>query len=159
MDEKFKKIIDILIVNNQSVSSMESCTGGAFASYLTDVPGASNVFRFSAVTYSNEFKIKMGVSSDVIEKYSVYSFETARSMSKSISCYADSTYGIGITGKLNRVDEVNKFGNDNEVFISIYSRVEDKYYDYNFFVDKVSRRDNKKLIVDFICDKFLDILC
>lgn len=159
MDEKFKKIVDILMVNNESVSSMESCTGGAFASYLTDIPGASNVFRFSAVTYSNEFKIKMGVSPDIIEKYSVYSFETAREMSKSISNYADSTYGIGITGKLNRVDEVNKFGKDNEVFISIYSGIEDKYYDYNLFVDKDSRSDNKKFIVDFICDKFLDILC
>ena len=122
MDVKLKKIIDILIANNESVSSMESCTGGAFASYLTDIPGTSNVFRFSAVTYSNEFKIKMGVSPDVIEKYSVYSSETARAMSKSISCYANSTYGIGITGKLNRVDEVNKFGKDNEVLISIDSR-------------------------------------
>ena len=154
-----KEIVEKLTISNKTISTMESCTGGYLANAITNIPGASEVFLFGAVTYSNEFKIKMGVSSDVIEKYSVYSFETARAMSKSISCYADSTYGIGITGKLNRVDEVNKFGNDNEVFISIYSRVEDKYYDYNLFVDKVSRRDNKKLIVDFICDKFLDILC
>ena len=158
MDEKFKKIIDILIVNNQSVSSMESCTGGAFASYLTDVPGASNVFRFSAVTYSNEFKIKMGVSSDVIEKYSVYSFETARAMSKSISCYADSTYGIGITGKINRVDENNLSGKDNEVFVSIYNSKNDTYTDMKIIVPNKPRKEVKELIVNDIMEKLIEIL-
>ena len=46
----------------------------------------------------------MGVDSEVIEKYSVYSIETAHEMSKNISKFANSDIGIGITGKLNRAE-------------------------------------------------------
>ena len=84
---------------------MESCTGGSLAGCITNIPGASEIFKFGAVTYSNEFKIKMGVSSGVMDKYSVYSIETAMEMSKNISKFTNSNYGIGITGKLNRKDK------------------------------------------------------
>lgn len=42
---------------------MESCTGGALVNAITNIPGASEVLKFSAVTYSNEYKIKLGVDS------------------------------------------------------------------------------------------------
>ena len=98
---------------------MESCTGGALVNEITNIEGASNVLKYSAVTYSNEFKIKMGVSEETIDKYSVYSLEVARKMSKQISLFADSNYGVGITGKLSRPDENNLYGDDNTVFVSI----------------------------------------
>ena len=69
---------------------MESCTGGAVVSSITNVSGAGEVLKFSAVTYSNEFKIKMGVNKEVIDKYTVYSIETAMEMSKNISDFANS---------------------------------------------------------------------
>ena len=84
---------------------MESCTGGFIASSITDVEGSSEILKFSAVTYSNEYKIKMGVKKETIDEYSVYSIEVAKEMSKQISDFAGSNYGIGITGKLNRQDE------------------------------------------------------
>ena len=59
-------------MKGQTVSTMESCTGGAVVNAITNIPGASQVLKYSAVTYCNEFKIKMGVSKDVIDKYSVY---------------------------------------------------------------------------------------
>ena len=34
----------------------ESCTGGLIASQLTDVPGSSDYFLFSGVTYANQAK-------------------------------------------------------------------------------------------------------
>ena len=64
---------------------MESCTGGGVANAITNCEGASEILKFSAVTYSNEYKIKMGVSSEVIDKYTVYSMETADEMSKNIT--------------------------------------------------------------------------
>ena len=73
----YKSIVEKLGVLNKTIATMESCTGGAVASEITNCPGASEVLKFSAVTYSNEYKIKMGVNADVIEKYSVYSMETA----------------------------------------------------------------------------------
>lgn len=38
---------------------MESCTGGALVSEITNIEGSSNVLKYSAVTYLNEFKIRM----------------------------------------------------------------------------------------------------
>ena len=67
--EKMKVVVNRLIEKNKTISSMESCTGGGFANMVTNVPGASDVFKFSAVTYSNEFKIKMGVASEIIDNY------------------------------------------------------------------------------------------
>ena len=69
----------------------------------------------------------MGVNKDIIDKYSVYSMETAKEMSYNISKFANSNYGIGITGKLNRVDKNNLFGDDNVVFISIYNKDNNEY--------------------------------
>lgn len=50
---------------------MGSCTGGGIANAITNIEGASEILKFSAVTYSNEFKIKMGVDEKIIEKYTV----------------------------------------------------------------------------------------
>ena len=47
-----KKVVDKLIKLNKTVSTMESCTGGFIASSITDIEGASDILKFSAVTYS-----------------------------------------------------------------------------------------------------------
>ncbi len=110
------KIVNKLIELNKTISTMESCTGGFLASEITNISGSSEILKFSAVTYSNEYKIKMGVSSKAIDKYSVYSIEVAHEMSKCISAFSNSNYGVGITGKINGVDKNNMFGEDNVVF-------------------------------------------
>lgn len=153
-----KDIIEKLIKLNKTISTMESCTGGGVVNAITNIPGASEVLKFSAVTYSNEFKIKMGVASDVIEKYTVYSIETAMEMSKNISLFTNSSYGIGITGKLNRQDKNNKFGSNNKVYISIYDKELDKFYNFDILVTKKTREENKQMIIDFIILKLKEIL-
>lgn len=152
----FKKIVKELTKRGETISTMESCTGGGVANAITSIEGASEVLKYSAVTYSNEYKIKMGVSADVIDKYSVYSMETAHEMAYNISKFANSDYGIGITGKLNRADEHNNFGKDNEVFVSIYYK--NKYYDIDVVVDKKTRKQNKDVIINLIIDKLGDLL-
>lgn len=153
-----KNVVEKLIEKNKTISTMESCTGGGLANSITNVEGSSEIIKFSAVTYSNEFKIKMGVSRDVIEKYSVYSIETAMQMSKAISTFTNSNYGVGITGKLNRVDVNNPYGNDNTVFISVYDKDLGKFYTYKIDVDKNSRKENKEQVISFITDKLLEII-
>ena len=153
-----KQIVDKLKETNKTISTMESCTGGGVANSITNIEGASEVLKFSAVTYSNEYKIKMGVSSNTIDKYSVYSIQTAREMSKNISLFSNSNYGIGITGKLNKADINNLYGSDNTVYISIYDKDNDKYYDYDLLVTQTSREENKKIVIDFIKEKLLEIL-
>ena len=153
-----QEIIAKLINLNKTISTMESCTGGGVANAITNIPGASEVLKFSAVTYSNEFKIKMGVSASIIDRYTVYSIETAMEMSKNISLFTNSNYGIGITGKLNRQDKNNKFGSDNKVYISIYDNELDKFYNYDITVDKKTRKENKQMVIDFIILKLKEII-
>ena len=125
---EIRNLVNELIDKNITIASMESCTGGGFANSITNIEGASDILKFSAVTYSNEYKIRMGVPEEIIDKYSVYSFEVSDSMALNISNFSHSDLGVGITGKLNRVDKNNPFGEDNVVFISIFDKREDKYY-------------------------------
>ena len=153
-----KKVVLKLTKLNKTISTMESCTGGALANAITNIEGASNVIKFSAVTYSNEFKIKMGVSKNTIDKYSVYSAQTAKEMSSAIVNFTNSNYGVGITGKLNRADQFNNYGCDNMVFICIYDKDNNKYYEYQISVNRKTRNQNKKMIVDFIVEKLHKII-
>lgn len=153
-----EKVVKKLIELGKTISTMESCTGGGVVNCITNVEGASDVIKFSAVTYSNEFKIKMGVSSDIINKYSVYSMETAQEMSKNISLFTNSDYGVGVTGKLNRIDKNNLSGEDNIIYISIYDKNSDDFYNFKLEAIYSNREDNKKLIVDEISKKLLSIL-
>ena len=73
-----KEIVELLIKKHKTIATMESCTGGFIASSITDIEGASEVLRFSAITYSNEYKIKLGVSAKTIDTYSVYSHDGSR---------------------------------------------------------------------------------
>ena len=155
---KLEEIVKILTKQNKTVSTMESCTGGALANAITNIHGASEILKFSAVTYSNEFKIKMGVPKDIIDTYSVYSIETAIEMSKKISEFTNSNYGIGITGKLNRVDKENLFGSDNVVFVSIYDRDNNEYFNKKIEVGKSSRVENKEYIGEIVTEMMLSIL-
>ena len=154
----FSNIVKLLIKNNKTISIMESCTGGGVANAITNIEGSSEVFKFGAVTYSNEYKIKMGVSRDIIDKYSVYSMETANEMSKNISLFTNSNYGIGITGKLNRIDKYNPYGKDNIVYISIYDSDNDKYYNSIVEAACIGRIENKELIINKIIMMMENIL-
>ena len=158
MKEKLVRIVNILNDNGKKVSTLESCTGGALVNAITNVSGASNVLEYSAVTYSNYFKIKMGVDKDIIDKYTVYSKETAREMARKICIFSSSNYGIGITGKLGKKDSNNECGYDNQVFVSIYDKDDDLFIDFDIFVGSDDRRDDKKEVLDVTIDKFLNYL-
>ena len=155
---KLEEIIKILTKKGKTVSTMESCTGGGLVNEITNVPGASEVLKFSAVTYSNEYKIKMGVSKEIIDKYSVYSIETAIEMARKISEFTNSNYGIGITGKLNRVDPNNLVGDVNTIYFCIYKKDEDISYNGFIKVNKLSRKEIKEDIIEIIIDKFYEML-
>ena len=103
MENLNEKIVKFLNEKNKTISFMESCTGGFLANEITNVSGASNVLKVSLVTYSNEYKKKFGVTKSTLEKYTVYSKETAKEMAKNISNFANSDIGVGITGELREL--------------------------------------------------------
>lgn len=102
MESLNEKIVNFLKESHQTISFMESCTGGYLANEITNISGASNVLKVSLVTYSNEYKIKFGVTKKTIDKYTVYSKETAMEMAKNVSDFANSDYSIGVTGELRK---------------------------------------------------------
>ena len=154
----FKNIVEKLIDKNKTISTMESCTGGGVANSITNIEGSSEILKFSAVTYSNEFKIKMGVDKNIIDKYTVYSIETAQEMSRNISDFTNSNYGVGITGQINRQDPNNITEEDNKIYISIYDKDNNKYYNETLIAINSSRSDNKEVIINKIVEMLKDII-
>ena len=135
-------LIEKLKNNEQTISTMESCTGGALASEITNHSGSSNVFENGAITYSNEAKVRYGVSREIIEKYTVYSKETAVDMSKSIAEYFNTTYGVGITGQL---EELLK---NRKVDIAIYNKEKNIYNSFSIQLqDGLTRKECKEQII------------
>ena len=153
---KIENIVKKLIEKKLTIATMESCTGGGVANAITNVEGASEIIKFSAVTYSNEYKIKMGVPESIIDMYSVYSIQTAHEMSKSIASFAHADIGIGITGKLNRFDPNNDYGKDNVVYVSIY--YQNTYHDITLEVTKETRQKNKDYVISKIVDTLEDVI-
>lgn len=88
----------MLADRQQTVSSMESCTGGLLASTFTDVPGAATFFKGGIVTYWTDMKVDEGVDVQVIEEFGVISPETALAMARAARDRVGTDYGIGITG-------------------------------------------------------------
>lgn len=77
----------------------ESCTGGLIANLLTDVPGSSDYFLFSAVTYANEAKMKiLGVKTETLARHGAVSEQTAGEMAQGARNSVDATYGLATSG-------------------------------------------------------------
>ena len=105
--ELYEKITKSLIAKQLTITTMESCTSGLIASLITDTEGASAILKGAFITYSNEAKIRVGVSSEVIDKYGVYSPETAVEMATVSRKIHTADIGIGVTGSFGNADPAN----------------------------------------------------
>lgn len=78
-----EEIGKLLIANNLSLSTAESCTGGGVAALITSVPGSSVYFKGGIVAYDNEVKKNLlGVSPETLSAYGAVSRETVIEMAK-----------------------------------------------------------------------------
>ena len=94
-----KSLIRLLIKKKLKISFVESCTGGLLSSTITSVSGASKVFNFGMVTYSNKAKIKvLKVNKNIIKKYGAVSHECCIAMVKSLSKISKANINVSITG-------------------------------------------------------------
>ncbi len=91
-------VADQMNERRTTLAVMESCTGGLFASTLTDIPGSSGYFLAGYVAYSTQQKLDLGVPADVITQFGVVSQETAKAMAETARTRAGADFGIGITG-------------------------------------------------------------
>lgn len=151
---KFTKLTKLLIKENLTITTMESCTAGLLMSLITDTEGSSAVTKGGFVTYSNEAKILNGVPAETIEKYGVYSKETAKAMAMACRKTYAANIGIGVTGTFGNVDLNNKDSIPGQVFFAIdmdgdviaYERILEKQESRNAYKMAIAMEIVKELL-------------
>ncbi len=99
MNNNIKKIIHKLKNKKITLSIAESCTGGMLSQSITSINGASKVFTFGVVTYSNQSKIKfLKVSKELIKKYGSVSRECCCAMLLGLAKISKTELNLAITG-------------------------------------------------------------
>ena len=92
-------LLEAARANGDVIAAAESCTGGLVSAALTAVPGASDVFDRSFVTYSNAAKSEMlGVPYWLIEKHGAVSEDVARAMAGGALTHSNASMAVAVTG-------------------------------------------------------------
>lgn len=109
-DQKLEQIVgELLLKNNQTVATAESCTGGKIAHLITQIPGSSEYFKGSVVAYANEIKERvLGVNPVVLEQYGAVSQQVVEEMAKGVLLLNNVDYAIatsGVAGPTGGTDE------------------------------------------------------
>ena len=82
-----------------TVATAESCTGGLIAHRITNVPGSSEYFCGSLVTYSDQAKIELlGIDPETLRRCGAVSEEVAREMSEKVRTKFSADMSVGVTG-------------------------------------------------------------
>ena len=90
---------DMLFEQGKTVCFAESCTAGMVSSEFVDIPGASNVFMGSVVSYGNKVKSNLlGVSNDVLDNLGAVSRECAQEMAEGARKLLGTDIAVSITG-------------------------------------------------------------
>ena len=93
------ELVAALRAAGASVSTAESCTGGLVAARITSVSGASEAFKYGAVTYCNEAKNKiLGVKKETLDSFGAGSAETAAEMAAGVREIMNAEIGVSVTG-------------------------------------------------------------
>ena len=132
-DETIEVMLGRLLTSKKAtLATAESCTGGKIAQVITSVPGASNYFKGSVVSYATETKISvLGISPEIIKEYSVVSFEVAKQMALAVKKMMNTDYAIATTGNAgpSKGDGNSEIGT---VFIAIATPTDLIVEEFNF---------------------------
>lgn len=144
-DEELNQVVGKkLIEKNISISACESCTGGMFASRLTDVSGISKVFDRSLVTYTYDAKMQeLGVSEDTLSKFTAESAEVAREMADGLFNVTGSDICISVTGLAG--PDGNGIKEPGTMYIGL--RYKGKTHVKEVFTGRNDRNKNRNYIV------------
>lgn len=94
-----KAVVDLLLANKLTISTVESCTGGLLAARLINVPGVSEVFKSGYITYSNKAKRRLlGIKKNLLLKHGAVSEQIAREMAKGAALVSKADVTVSITG-------------------------------------------------------------
>lgn len=99
IDMVTKSVVKYMLDKHIRLCTAESCTGGMVSESITSVSGASGMFLGGICSYTEEVKKRiLGVSEKTLEKYTVYSEQTASEMSLGAMKLFGAEAAIGITG-------------------------------------------------------------
>jgi nicotinamide-nucleotide amidase len=99
-DMSLQQAVGQLLQEKQlTFGTAESCTGGYIAHLITTVPGASSYFLGSAVTYSNEMKMKLlDVPQSILEAEGAVSEATVRAMATGARAALGVAVAVAVSG-------------------------------------------------------------
>ncbi len=81
------------------LAAAESCTGGLVAARIVEIPGASEMFGYGAVTYAEEAKQKLlGVRAETLEAHTAVSAACAKEMAQGVRRLSGADVGVATTG-------------------------------------------------------------
>ena len=92
-------VVDLLLANDLTVTTVESCTGGMVAARLINVPGVSEVFKMGHITYSNKAKRKLlGVKRSTLDKHGAVSSQVVKEMAKGAATFTRADVAVAVSG-------------------------------------------------------------
>lgn len=99
-EETIEEVVAKLLTDKgATLATAESFTGGKIAAMLTAIPGASNYFKGSVVSYATETKINvLHVPKKLIAEYSVVSEQVAVMMAVGVQELMKTDFAIATTG-------------------------------------------------------------
>lgn len=93
------RVLQLLKERGLTFSAAESCTGGLIAKRITDLSGASAVFRGGVVSYTNAVKAGvLGVPEELLAQYTAVSGPVARAMAEGVRALTGSDLAVSVTG-------------------------------------------------------------
>jgi nicotinamide-nucleotide amidase len=92
-------VLELCRSRGLTLATAESCTGGLVAARLTDIAGASDVFRGSVVAYGDDVKSdELGVPRRLLERHGAVSAETAAAMAAGVRVRLEADVSVAVTG-------------------------------------------------------------
>lgn len=99
MNRAAEAVIARLKAQALTLATAESCTGGLIGALLTDVPGASAVYKGGVISYVNEIKHRLlGVEQETLDVCTAVSRETAHEMARGVRERCGADCGVSVTG-------------------------------------------------------------
>lgn len=99
LSSECRRLAQLLVDNGQTVTTVESCTGGGIACALTAIAGSSSWFNQGWVTYSNDSKVELvGVSQQSLTCYGAVSPEVVTEMAEGALVRANADWSIATSG-------------------------------------------------------------
>ncbi|MEX6626009.1 competence/damage-inducible protein A [Tenacibaculum salmonis] len=127
-----KRVGDLLIAKNKTVSTAESLTGGKIASNLVSIAGSSAYFKGGFITYTAELKEELlGVSKELIAEFTVVSREVAKEMALGCLKKLKTDYAIAVTGNAGPTTD-NTDKSVGVVYIAIATINNVEVHEFNF---------------------------